>query len=452
MSTSRGGGRRSGPHPRARGGAGEGLAPGRHERPAPSRAVPGGATGEQARGRRPLTNVGGPTRTEGEPRIAAGLAEAMELAAREDPDALTHGFHPWPARMHRAIARVVIAKATRPGERVLDPFCGSGTVLLEATLAGRRAAGVDLNPIAGPLVAVKCERRDDAAIGRFLETVMQVGEASVERVRARERAIAKLPPSMLGWYGPHVLKEMAGLLEEIRSVEDEGDRRAMEMVFSSLVVKLSKKKAETSEQETDKRIRKGLTTELFVRKCEELGERWHALARALPRDAIAPRVFQGDARGLTKLLGDRTKARLVLTSPPYGGTYDYHAQHALRLAWLGLDARGLAHLEIGARRSATVDEDEAAERWHHDVGAMLASIESVLAPDGTVVLLMGDGRFGRHRMPLIPQLLDLAPRVGLAVIASASQPRDEWGRGEVREEHLVALKKRQRPAPGRRPR
>lgn len=367
----------------------------------------------------------------------------MDAAGNEDPDALTHGFHAWPARMHRAIARIVIAAATQPGERVLDPFCGSGTVVLEAMVAGRHAAGVDLNPLSAPLVSVKCERRDARARRRFLEVAMQVGEASIERVRAREKVIAQLPGPMLGLYGPHVLKEMAGLLEEIRCVSDAADRRALEMIFSSLVVKLSRRKAETSEKrtESEKRIRKGLTTEFFVRKCEELAARWESLEEALPRDATPPRVFEGDARDLSRVLGTRTKAHLVLTSPPYGGTYDYHEQHALRLAWLGFDASRFERFEIGARRSARVDEDEAAEQWDRDVSAMLSSIAEVLERDRHSVLLMGDGRFGRHLVPLLPQLENKARHAGFLLCASASQQRADWGFGAPREEHLVALRK-----------
>src|SRR5690606_27809677 len=136
--------------------------------------------------------------------------------------------------------------------------------------------------------------------------------------------------------------------------------------------------AETSSQETRKRIRKGLSTELFVRKCEELAMRWESLEQALGDEAPEPRVFEGDARALDQILGTRTKARLVLTSPPYGGTYDYHAQHALRLAWLGVDARAFARHEMGARRSAMVDADEAAAQWWDDVAAMLGAMSRIV--------------------------------------------------------------------------
>jgi tRNA G10 N-methylase Trm11 len=34
------------------------------------------------------------------------------------------------------------------GQLLLDPFCGSGTSLVEARLAGLAAVGIDLNPFA----------------------------------------------------------------------------------------------------------------------------------------------------------------------------------------------------------------------------------------------------------------------------------------------------------------
>ena len=391
--------------------------------------------------RRALTNLGGPTRTEGDPAAAAILAEAMNRAATEDPDALTHGFHPWPARMHRAIAGVVIARTTQPGDRVVDPFCGSGTVLLEAMLADRKSAGVDLNPIAAELVKVKTDVRTLDERKRFLQTAILVGEASIERVQSREPIMAKLPPSMMGLYGVHTLKEMAGLLAEIRTVTDERARRGLEMVFSSLIVKVSNKRGETAEDgEGRARIRKGLVTEMFVRKCEELTERWGELADKVgDRELPTPRVFTGDSLQLREHV--KTKVQLVLTSPPYGGTYDYHAQHALRLAWLGMDARALARSEIGARRRTDDDPQTASKRWDDEVFVMLRAMRDVIAPEGIVVLLMGDARFGRIERPLIQQLIESTPRAHLELVASASQPRPDWSKGRgMREEHLVMLR------------
>src|SRR5580765_2182763 len=62
-------------------------------------------------------------------------------------DRFTHLLHPYPAKLLHHIPFFFLANESisRPGDVVLDPFCGSGTVLLEAQLAGRNAVGADAN-------------------------------------------------------------------------------------------------------------------------------------------------------------------------------------------------------------------------------------------------------------------------------------------------------------------
>lgn len=68
----------------------------------------------------------------------------------------THAIHLYPARLHPEIARKVIAKyAKNKSNTILDPFMGSGGVLLEAVLHGNDAVGIDVNPFAVLLSKVK---------------------------------------------------------------------------------------------------------------------------------------------------------------------------------------------------------------------------------------------------------------------------------------------------------
>ena len=69
--------------------------------------------------------------------------------AGKDTKYLTHGFHPYPARMIPLIAKRIIEKyATHIDDVILDPFCGSGTVLVEAVVHDKHAIGFDINPLA----------------------------------------------------------------------------------------------------------------------------------------------------------------------------------------------------------------------------------------------------------------------------------------------------------------
>src|SRR5687768_17122887 len=180
-----------------------------------------------------LSNQGGETSTWGEESAALALADALAAGA-EPADQLTHGFHTYPARMHPAIAARVLHAFSREGDRVLDPFCGSGTVLIEAMVAGRVATGVDLNPIATRVASVQCALLDEAARSRFVATAGQVVLGSLTRVRAREPIKAPLSAAERAAYEPHVLLELAGLRAEIAKVELEVDRLALEVAFTAL--------------------------------------------------------------------------------------------------------------------------------------------------------------------------------------------------------------------------
>jgi 16S rRNA G966 N2-methylase RsmD len=395
------------------------------------------------RPRRALSHARGAITQRGE---AAALARALEMQ-NEDPDTLTHGFHSYPARMHPALVRAVIA--AHAGARVLDPFCGSGTVLVEAMVAGRQATGVDLSPLALRVAEAHTALRDEPERTRLLATSREVVEASLARVRARVPARAPLAARERALYAPHVLIELAGLLEELRKVPIEADRRALEIVFSSLLVKLSSKRADTSDEQVDKRLRKGLPSELFGRKCEELCARWAALYAAVRQEGrpspVPPRLLLGDARALSERLGDE-RFDLVLSSPPYGGTYDYYVQHALRYAWLGLDASRLREHEVGARRRLSHGHD-AAEIWERELRACLRSIASVTESGAKVVVLLGDALLAGGLVDAGEQLERLAPQSGLAFLAAASQLRPDFARGpgprrSARREHLVLLERR----------
>ena len=387
--------------------------------------------------REPLQVHAGPIREQGAPQLSAVLAESLRRAQDADPFVLTHGFHAWPARMHPATARVLVRELAKPGARVLDPFMGSGTVLLEAMLAGHRSAGIDLNPLASLLTRVRCDPRTPDEGRELRHTARLVGEASEERVRSRAPAHAAIPKEMTRLHPGHVLKEMAGLLEEIELVEDARDRAALRVCFSSNVVKLSTKRGDSSEAQMPKRLRKGLVTEFFVRKAEELSERQVALGLELPRDYQTPRTFLGDARRADALLGSRVRVDLVLTSPPYGGTYDYVEHHALRLAWMGMDASEMEKSEIGSRRGLV--GQSAFERWDKQLYGVLEAIRHVLDRQGLLVMVVGDGFIEQTLVPALGQLARIAPSAGLELVASASQQRPDWRGEHPREEHVVAL-------------
>jgi DNA modification methylase len=378
-----------------------------------------------------LDYTGGETLVAGDEELSAILANALDTE-QLPRDRLTHGFHSYPARMHWATVARVLEALAKPGEHVVDPFCGSGTVLVEARVRGLSATGIDLNPLAVRLSRLKSEPLDANKRETLCTLANELRVRSEERVMARDPIRAKLPKNELAWYEPHVLKEMAGLKAEIDAVEDRQLREACTLVFSSLIVKFSRQRSDTAEEQIAKRLRKGLVSEFFERKAYELAERLGELeAQAKgPR----PKVVEGDARALDELVSRR--ADLVLSSPPYGGTYDYVSHHQRRFAWLGIDDQTMTRSEIGARRRAGQGD-----RFQREMFGVLVAAHKVLRQDGLVVFLMGDAVQDGEQVPADDLIADLAEQTGFTPLAVASQPRPEARGAGVRMEHLMALRR-----------
>ena len=102
----------------------------------------------------------------------------------DDTKEYTHGIHNYPAMMVYPISRNIIRimKEIRPVNSLLDPFAGSGTVLVEGMIAGlEKIAGSDINPLALMLSRAKTARLDTARLRTVVETLVSEIEAARTR-------------------------------------------------------------------------------------------------------------------------------------------------------------------------------------------------------------------------------------------------------------------------------
>jgi adenine-specific DNA methylase len=90
-------------------------------------------------------------------------------------DRFTHLLHPYPAKLIPEIPHLFLRSGlignTKKRARIADPFCGSGTVLLEAALAGYDAIGADSNPLARLISRVKTRPLEISRIKRALLSI-----------------------------------------------------------------------------------------------------------------------------------------------------------------------------------------------------------------------------------------------------------------------------------------
>ena len=356
--------------------------------------------------------------------------------------ALTHGFHSYAGRMHPSTARAAIAAWSTPGQRILDPFCGSGTVLVEAMAAGRSALGIDASPLAVLIAKVRSTVLGESERQRLVDSAREIATDAAERARKRVRP--EIPP----WarhentrFFPHVGLELLGLRGLVMATPEDAVGVALRGCFSSILVKFMRQPEFGGE--SIQRIGRGMPSKFFAGRAEELSQSLAALAQRTPEGTPVPKIQLGDARAIAPV--PDLSCDLIVSSPPYAGTYDYAEHHDVRFLWLGLSREKFDRVQVGAR---TEDMGSPAKRWQKDRRRWLGEMGRVVKPGAFVVLEIGDGVVGNEPEDAAEAIRFDAPKAGLELVAGSFQarpPRDrrltEIFGGRPRREHVLVLRK-----------
>lgn len=266
-----------------------------------------------------------------------------------------HGLHEYKGRFNPQIVRFLLNYlGSNSKTKVLDPFCGSGTTIVEAALGGLQAVGVDANPLASFLSNAKIAALTISAqeVEAALEVVLRAG---------RRKGLFKLASDdrmryLRNWFPVEILV----LIERLRAViKKKGG--AAEPILLALVSDLLR---EYSLQEpSDLRIRRRISPfprepflDLFEKKAKAFIRNLSAaqeVTGVLDTNCVA---FVGDSRELRRRTRDDRAPRdydLVITSPPYATALPYIDTQRLSLVWLGLSSaeqiRSLEASAVGSR-------------------------------------------------------------------------------------------------------
>lgn len=350
----------------------------------------------------------------GDKDIARQLETALRYSERQER--YTHGFHSYPAALHPDAARDLL---TLGQGKVLDPFCGGGTVLVEALAAGRESLGCDLGAIPCMVSRARTARTDEAA-----RTSMRTAARAAAEVALKAASKGVLPedapPEVRRAYEPHVAAELHALRGAI------GNDPLLKAVLSAIVVKVSRRASDTHQELVDGDRPTGTTATLFHKKAREFAR----MLESIEGFASPARVHREDAREV-RLDG----FGLVVTSPPYPGVYDYAPIQSLRRYWLGLDDGPTLQNEIGSRRAFRAGRAEALVEWRTDTAKWLRSAVKALEPGGRLIVVVGDGQVGGKRIDAWTVHDEAARALGMRWVSRASVERWDPGMEAVRWEH-----------------
>lgn len=394
---------------------------------------------------------------------------------------LTHGFDNYPAKMIPHMARFLIDEISKPGQTVLDPFCGSGAVLVESLLSGRNAVGVDLNPLAILFAKAKTTVYDP----KFLET-------QLEEI-LRQFALCHSPyqykfPNASYWFTPATLRKFGAIkavLDSYLPNIDPDYAFFWKAMLAAIVRECSRADTRGPKPFISKKARQTRVGKHFnpFKAFESKAHLWisveHLYDRRFERNGSKPqiRLIEDDARGLSRLF-EKEIIDAVVTSPPYLSAQDYYRASKLQLFILGhsspaelrehsreligsdriLHNDALLNVKLPSSMADTIRFELAKHnrksasvfaKYVLDMSKVLNEISRVLKTDAHCVIVSGYNLISSIVVPTPEVIVELAEREGFQLmVCYADRIRDRWvptirngHNGVIDQEYLLVFRK-----------
>ena len=352
-------------------------------------------------------------------------------------------LHPFPARMAPEIAFQALSSLPK-GSLVLDPMCGSGTVLQQALCHGHRAVGFDTDPLA-------------VLISRVASQSISTDELLTSANKIADRAASMLEQSLAlswidndnetqefisFWFGEdqrQALRVLAHLVARRRGLL----RDALRLAISKIIITKEPCASLARDTSHSRPHRVMMTSNYDV--VEGFRSAAVQMARQLERNQPDGSVVvkRQDARRLSSSL--KNQADIVVTSPPYGNAIDYLRGHRLSLVWLGhtipqlramrrksvgsesgLDTRSTIDLEELALQLGPIDSLEPSirrrlHRFAKDMRSVLKQIQRSLRPEGHAVMVIGNSMIRGMFVNNTRLIVATAKQVGLKEVSRYSR-------------------------------
>lgn len=292
-----------------------------------------------------------------------GLAESAHLTLRaiSRPHQATrygpHGLHEYKGKFNPQLARALVNVVDPDADVLIDPFCGSGTSLVEGLRLGLDVAGLDLSPLAVFIASTKTAVMRASNPRSVAESLAELSEGSAAEAKWRQDEVVERPVDHLAepaveylrrWFTPPAFAALSALL--VRTRGGALHQRLARVALSSVLREVSLQLPE------DLRVRRrppdfvappvhehfGAAIERVLLALEELGSWAQVTSRCMVR--------HGDARHAPSISAvlPRHGRRLIVTSPPYATALPYIDTDRLSVIALGLgQPAGLRQMEAG---------------------------------------------------------------------------------------------------------
>lgn len=243
---------------------------------------------------------------------------------------LTHDYHRYPAKFIPDLVSKLIENYAIPKEKIVDPFAGCGTTLVESRVHGFTSVGTDVNPVATLITKAKIQhikpQKLKITISKFLKNIEKYNTDCKTIYRPSHERIDY-------WFFPSEKKKISYLYSQILKITDKKEKIFFLCALSNILKNCSKWLQSSTKPQIDpnKKISDPFQAiEFQLKKMEKQNEIFFNTLKKEGNISTKSEIRLADAR---KTHIKSNSIGTIITSPPYVTSYEYADIHQLTGYW-----------------------------------------------------------------------------------------------------------------------
>ncbi|WP_270573705.1 DNA methyltransferase [Candidatus Collinsella stercoripullorum] len=373
------------------------------------------------------------------------IDEVWEIPTKANTTYLTHGIYRYIGKFPPQVPREVLRRYAKPGMTVVDPMCGSGTTLVEASVAGCNAIGFDVNPVSlmiSEVVATQYHYDKLAALASEISELMK--KWTTDSIFFDPASIPAKTKVSLGkseiYFSEEAKEKCENILAWISQIEEVPYRMFFHVALLAILRRVSSanvKKINVT-VDHDKKVK-----DVY----QEYGKQLNKMLDAEKESAGAwgdteLRVSQADAR---KLPLDDESVDIVIIHPPYLSNTAFSEMTMLQLAFLGIDHKQIWKKELKMRGSY-LHETDGLRKYLIGWYRVLQEAFRVLKPGGICAIENGDGQIDYVRIPVGAITREYVQDIGFEIKTHAVHKMNNntgWTLSHrMKDQHIIIMEKK----------
>lgn len=312
----------------------------------------------------------------------------------------THGLFPYRGKFHPQLIKGLLnILAVQPGEVVLDPMCGSGTLNVEASLIGIDSIGIEKSPFCGLMSKVKYEalRIDNSELSSVINNMQKNYKSLIK---------SKKLPKYFSYHDSFEPERSITLLAFLDAMGySRRCSKSIDILFPSVL----------------KRYAGQINSFIQARNKLDL--------------KIGQATFEvGDAK---KLPLENSSIDAIITSPPYSFAIDYAENDRPQLEYLGYDVSKLKDNMIGLKGKT---KKEKLANYFDDTNKVLSEMSRVLKCNKYAVIIIGSNDIQTGGIRLETKVEEMAVKNGFVLDQKIVKPI-KGIQNTMKDEYILFLRK-----------